>query len=108
MKELPKMYRNKIEKELTNNERIYSSLFNKVPETLTRNTVKEITPNKETNNETAKWNNFAEVVGNKVKVIPTPINMIEFTTIDIREMYFSFMSLHLFINFITSYYINNI
>lgn len=46
MKELPKMYRNKIEKELTNNERIYSSLFNKVPETLTRNTVKEITPNK--------------------------------------------------------------
>ena len=31
--------------------------------------IKEITPNKETNNETAKWNNFAEVVGNKVKVM---------------------------------------
>lgn len=29
MKELPKMYRNKIEKEMTNNERIYSSLFSK-------------------------------------------------------------------------------
>ena len=29
MKELPKMYRNKIEKELSNNERIFSTMYNK-------------------------------------------------------------------------------
>lgn len=28
MKELPKMYRNKIEKDITNNERIFSTMFN--------------------------------------------------------------------------------
>lgn len=28
MKELPKMYRNKIEKEITNNEKIFSTMFN--------------------------------------------------------------------------------
>ena len=49
MKELPKMYRNKIEKELTNNERIYSSLFNGAPETLSRSEIKEVTLNTTSN-----------------------------------------------------------
>lgn len=30
MKELPKMYRNRIEKEITNNEKIFSTMFNHV------------------------------------------------------------------------------
>lgn len=30
MKELPKMYRNKIEKQIDNNEKIFSTMFNKV------------------------------------------------------------------------------
>ena len=30
MKELPKMYRNRIEKEITNNEKIFSTMFNNV------------------------------------------------------------------------------
>jgi len=33
MKELPKMYRNKIEKEITNNEKIFSTMFNNVNHT---------------------------------------------------------------------------
>lgn len=32
MKELPKMYRNKIEKEITNNEKIFSTMYNSVKE----------------------------------------------------------------------------
>ena len=30
MKELPKMYRNKIEKEITNNEKIFSTMYNRL------------------------------------------------------------------------------
>jgi len=30
MKELPKMYRNKIDKEITNNEKIFSTMFNNI------------------------------------------------------------------------------
>jgi len=33
MKELPKMYRNRIEKEITNNEKIFSTMFNNVNHT---------------------------------------------------------------------------
>ena len=33
MKELPKMYRNRIEKEITNNEKIFSTMFNTVTNT---------------------------------------------------------------------------
>ena len=36
MKELPKMYRNKIEKEITNNEKIFSTMFSSINESLTK------------------------------------------------------------------------
>lgn len=37
MKELPKMYRNKIDKEITNNEKIFSTIYNTNNEIFTKN-----------------------------------------------------------------------
>lgn len=50
MKELPRMYRNKIEKEIKNNEKVFSTMFNSINEQFTKNDDRNIiVPNNKNN-----------------------------------------------------------